>query len=96
MVKRYLVAYDIADPDRLRRVYAVVRGYAERVQYSVYEALLTAREKTLLDGQLRNEMNLCADQVLFLDLGDAEREHLDEISTLGLPYRPCRRTSIII
>lgn len=33
----YLVAYDIAEPKRLRRVCSLLEGFGTRVQYSVFE-----------------------------------------------------------
>jgi CRISPR-associated protein Cas2 len=36
MRHRYIVAYDIRDEVRLRRVHDVVRGYGIRLQYSVF------------------------------------------------------------
>jgi CRISPR-associated protein Cas2 len=34
--RRFLVAYDIADPVRLRRVCAVMEDHGERLQYSIF------------------------------------------------------------
>ena len=73
MITRYLVSYDIADPERLRKVHAVVKTSAHRVQYSVYEALMTERERVLLEERLKQVINQKEDQVIFLDLGSAAR-----------------------
>ena len=35
------IAYDIRDPRRWRKVYKVVRGYGGRLQFSVFECLLS-------------------------------------------------------
>ncbi len=96
MAIRYLVSYDIADPERLRKVHLVVKAFGVHVQDSVYEALLTPKERVRLEGKLRAVMNLAEDQVLFIDLGDAERATVDEISGLGLPYKPQRRESVVV
>jgi CRISPR-associated protein Cas2 len=96
MVKRYLVSYDIADPERLRRVYGVVKTMAQRVQDSVYEALLTERELVLLEKRIADVMNQKEDQVLFIDLGAGDRETLSEVKTLGVPWRLERRGSIVV
>lgn len=96
MVTRYLVSYDIADPERLRRVYGVMKAVAVRVQYSVYEALLTPKELVLLEKRLVDVMNQHEDQVLFIALGAATREEVAEVKTLGLPWRVQRRGSIVI
>lgn len=96
MVTRYFVAYDIADPERLRKVHAVVKASAERVQDSVYEALMTERERVLLEERLRQVIHQKHDMVMFIDLGDASRRDLAEITTLGQPYRPLVRGSIVL
>lgn len=36
----HLVTYDVRDPKRLRRVAALLEGYGERVQYSVFRCRL--------------------------------------------------------
>jgi CRISPR-associated protein Cas2 len=38
----HLVSYDIRDPKRWRRAYRVLRGYGERIQYSVFRVNGTA------------------------------------------------------
>src|ERR1700742_1934717 len=73
------VSYDIADPERLRKVHAVVKACAQRVQYSVYEALMTETERVLLEERLKRVVNQREDQVIFLDLGSAARAELAEI-----------------
>lgn len=40
----YLVSYDVRDAARWRKLYRLVRGYGERVQYSVYRCRLSARQ----------------------------------------------------
>ena len=37
----YIFSYDIRDPKRWRRVYKVVNGYGERLQYSLFRCHLT-------------------------------------------------------
>ncbi len=41
---RYVVVYDIPDDRRRNQVARTLEGYGERVQYSVFECLLTARQ----------------------------------------------------
>jgi CRISPR-associated protein Cas2 len=96
VITRYLVSYDIADPDRLRKVHNVVKASAVRVQDSVYEALMTDKERILLEDRLKKVINHHEDQVLFLDLGSAEKTVLPEITTLGLPYHPQVRGSVVL
>jgi CRISPR-associated protein Cas2 len=96
VITRYLVSYDIADPDRLRRVHNVVKASAVRVQDSVYEALMTDKERVLLEDRLKKILNHREDQVMFVALGSAERTALPEITTLGLPYQPQVRGSVVL
>jgi CRISPR-associated protein Cas2 len=96
VVTRYLVSYDIADPDRLRRVHKVVKATAVRVQDSVYEALMTDKERVLLEERLKRVINQREDQVMFVDLGSADRTVLPEITTLGLVYQPQARGSVVL
>ena len=37
----YIFSYDIRDPKRWRRVYRIVNGYGQRLQYSLFRCYLT-------------------------------------------------------
>ncbi|MGQ0656650.1 MAG: CRISPR-associated endonuclease Cas2 [Chromatiales bacterium] len=50
--RAWLIAYDITDPDRLRRVHRFIRRRAVPVQYSVFAAEDTPARM----GQLRSEL----------------------------------------
>lgn len=41
----HLVAYDVRDDKRLRRVALLLEGYGERLQYSVFRCRLTPRTR---------------------------------------------------
>ncbi len=41
MRQSYLVTYDIADEKRLRKVFKIMRGYGDHLQYSVFECQFT-------------------------------------------------------
>lgn len=47
----YLICYDICDDKRLRKVFQVMRGFGDHLQYSVFECQLTAMD---LRGAVRN------------------------------------------
>ena len=40
MRNSYLICYDICDDKRLRKVFQVMRGYGDHLQYSVFECQL--------------------------------------------------------
>src|SRR5688572_7885350 len=79
----YIVAYDIADPKRLRRVHRTMRGYGEPLQYSVFHCILSPSERVLLLEALTPVINHREDQVMFINLGPADGRAHSRIETLG-------------
>lgn len=70
----YLVAYDIADPRRLRRTLQAVKGSAAGGQRSVFECFLGPGERTQLQDELRTILDAGEDSVMLLKLErNAER-----------------------
>jgi CRISPR-associated endonuclease Cas2 len=67
--ERYLVAYDICDPKRLRQVHGIVLGAGSPVQYSVFVCDLTYGELLSLKTALRRVINGGTDSVMFVPLG---------------------------
>lgn len=87
--RRWLVAYDIRDEGRLRRVHDIVRSHGERFQYSVFICDLTSVEKLQLKTSLREVVNQQCDSVAFIDLGEPGRRTCARIESLGtLPPLP--------
>lgn len=81
-VRRYLIAYDIADDVRRTRVAKKLESYGDRVQYSVF--IVDARPAKLLRlrAQLTEMIDQGTDSVLFCNLGtlrDSQRRSLDVI-----------------
>lgn len=68
--RRYLVAYDIRDPVRLRTVHRIVKDHGTPLQYSVFLCDLAPAELTGLRWKLGDAVAHAEDSVLFLDLGD--------------------------
>jgi CRISPR-associated protein Cas2 len=48
----HLVSYDIRSPRRWRRVYRIIRGYGDRVQYSVFRVRATPVQMARLRWEL--------------------------------------------
>jgi CRISPR-associated protein Cas2 len=67
--RRYLVAYDIRDDRRLRSIAVCMEGYGERIQYSVFVADLSDREKYLMRSDIESRMKQTEDSVMIIDLG---------------------------
>lgn len=68
--RRYLVAYDIRDDVRLRRVHKIVKGFGWSMQYSVFICDLDRMELYELQGKLGDVIHHGMDSVAFVDLGE--------------------------
>lgn len=68
--RRYLIAYDIASPKRLRRVCKIMEAYGERLQYSVFISDLSPSELVHARAEVEEEMLMTQDSVVIVDLGD--------------------------
>jgi CRISPR-associated protein Cas2 len=87
MRRRYLVAYDIRDPKRLREVFTVMKGFGEHVQYSVFLCDLDGTEKPLLLAALAGSIKHTEDSVVIVDLGEATGRGTGCFEFLGI-HRP--------
>lgn len=95
-VRRYLVAYDIADPKRLDRVRKIVKGYGFGLQYSVYLCDLTEPEMYALKSQLADTILASKDRIAFVDLGDADRKGTRCFQFMGVrPHFPWGGATIV-
>jgi CRISPR-associated protein Cas2 len=80
---RYLLAYDIRQPRRLRRVHTIAKGYGEPLQYSVFVCDLTPVELLRLKADLRAEVNVREDSIGIFDLGPPKGRGLRCIEFIG-------------
>ena len=69
--RRYLIAYDICDARRLRRVCKTMEEYGDRLQYSVFVCDLSRSELIHARAKVEEQMELSEDSVVIVDLGDA-------------------------
>jgi CRISPR-associated protein Cas2 len=92
----YLVCYDICDDKRLRKVFHVMRGYGDHLQYSVFECQLTPMDLARLRADLNRIIHHTEDQVLFVNLGPAEGRGDRVITSLGKPYTNVDSPCIVI
>ena len=73
--RRYLIAYDIADPVRLRRVCKVMVGYGDRLQYSIFVCDLSRSELVHARADVEAEMLMTEDSLVIVDLGELSDAH---------------------
>lgn len=88
--RRYLVAYDIRDERRLRRVHITVKGYGWAMQYSVFICDLDQIELIRLRMALDEIINHHADSIAIIDLGEPSQRGAACFTFLG--SRPCLPT----
>jgi CRISPR-associated protein Cas2 len=81
---RYLVAYDIRHPRRLRRVHRLATDYGESLQYSVFVCDLTTVELIALRQKLLEEMKSTEDSIGIFDLGAPTGRGVECIEFLGV------------
>jgi CRISPR-associated protein Cas2 len=96
MRSSYLVCYDICDDKRLRRVFKVMRGYGDHLQFSVFECQLTGMDLARLRAELSAIIHHTEDQVLFVYLGPASGRGERVITSLGKPYSAVDAPCIIV
>jgi CRISPR-associated protein Cas2 len=92
----YLVCYDISDDKRLRKVFKVMRGFGDHLQYSVFECQLTPMDLVRCRNELSQIIHHEEDQVLFVDLGPAEGRGDRVITALGKPYSVIDAPCIVV
>ena len=81
--RRYLIAYDISEPRRLRRVIKVMEAYGERLQYSVFLCDLSGRELVAWQHDITKVIARDEDSVIRIDLGPLDASAA--ITVIGTP-----------
>ncbi|MGH9157184.1 MAG: CRISPR-associated endonuclease Cas2, partial [Acidimicrobiales bacterium] len=69
--RRYLLAYDISDPVRLRSTHKTAKRYGYPLQYSLFVCDLDKSELTNLRWDIGEVMNHSVDRVAIIDVGHA-------------------------
>ena len=91
----YLVAYDIADPKRWRRVFGVMEGFGEWLQLSIFQCRLSRQRHAeliaLLDGIIHHD----DDHVILVDVGLADQV-VPKVVSLGKTYSAVERAPVIV
>lgn len=96
MRQSYLVCYDISDDKRLARVAKAMKGFGDRVQFSVFECQLTKADLVRCRAVLGSLIHHQKDQVIFVDLGPVEGRGDRVITALGRPYSNFDAPAVIV
>lgn len=91
----YIVAYDIRDPKRWRKVFSVMNGYGEWLQLSVFQCRLSRRRHAELIATLDELILDEHDHVVLLDLGLADKVE-PRVTSLGRSFRPVTREAVVV
>jgi CRISPR-associated protein Cas2 len=95
MRRLYLVAYDICEPRRLRKVFKTMQGFGEHLQLSVFQCDLTAIDRIEMQAALEQIINHDEDKVLVIDLGPTDPFPVKNIQTLGKQVKIVKRAPVI-
>ena len=91
----YIVAYDIRDPKRWRRVFKLMKGYGDWLQLSIFQCRLSRKQQAELIALLDGIILHSSDHVMLLDLGVAE--HVSpRVVSLGKDFHALEKTPIIV
>lgn len=71
-----IISYDIVQDKRRTRVMKLLQGYGTRVQYSVFECYLTAKQLDKIGRELRKLIDLDTDSVRCYVLDEAARKRI--------------------
>lgn len=93
--RHYLVSYDISDDKRRTRIFRLLEGQGDHLQFSVFLCELTRTELTRLRGELLELVHQRDDQVMILDLGPTHVSLETAMEILGRPHEPLVRTLIV-
>ena len=96
MRNRYIVAYDISDGKRLRRIFKKMHGFGDALQYSVFACDLSSKERVIMEEALTEIINLKEDRVIIIDIGPAEGRGENVVRTLGRQTKPKQREALVV
>lgn len=91
----YVVAYDISDPRRWRRVFKTMKGYGRWLQLSVFHCRLDGGRRAEMAMALESMIDNESDHIVILDLGPAEDVEL-AVESLGKTFEPIERRAVVI
>jgi CRISPR-associated protein Cas2 len=92
----YVVAYDVRNPGRLRRMYKTMRGYGDALQYSVFWCELSPKERELMIGAVHELIHHEQDRVLVIDIGPTKGPRARRVRFLGSAHAPPEGGPVVV
>ncbi len=93
--RMYIVAYDISNSRRWRRVFKTMHGFGEWLQLSIFQCRLSRRRRAELETRLRELVKVGEDHVLLIDVGPADKTEL-AVESIGKTFAKIERRAIVI
>lgn len=91
----YLVAYDIADDKRWRRIWKVMNGFGDWLQLSIFQCRLNRQKHAELIALLDGIIHKAQDHVVIMDLGPADAVE-PKVVSLGKDFQAVAREAVIV
>jgi CRISPR-associated protein Cas2 len=92
----YLVTYDIRNDKRLRRVFKVMKGFGQHLQYSVFRCELTQANRLRMKTALAETIDQRVDQVLIFDFGPSDGYRVELVESIGQRYVEEGRDAVVV
>ena len=89
----YVVIYDISDDKRRKRVFNLLEGYGQRVQFSAFECVLSDRKFEELRSRLAKVVKMNEDSVRFYPIS---KHTLGQVIVWGNPPLTQMPSSVVI
>ena len=93
--RTYIVAYDISNSKRWRRVFKTMNGFGDWVQLSVFQCRLTDKRRVELETKLRELVKAGEDHVLLLDIGPSDKTDIS-VTSIGKQFSYIQREAVVI
>ncbi len=84
----YLVAYDVRDPKRLRKIHKALKGFGDPLQFSVFQCELTRMEEQMMVAEVSEIIHHHEDRVIVIDIGRRKGRGGRSIMVLGRQQIP--------
>jgi len=91
----YIVAYDISDAKRWRKIFKILHGYGEWLQLSIFQCRLSKTKRAELESRLREIVKGGRDHLVIIDVGPAKNVKL-RIESIGKELDTIEKTAVVI
>ncbi len=93
--KQFLITYDVSDDKRRNSLFRTLTANGDHVQFSVFLCALNPMELAGLRAVMNETINHREDQVVIVDLGNANSDASPLLDCLGKRYNPPTRVQVI-